>query len=119
MTAKAILIVEDESLISMMLEDFVEVLGHVPAIVVDTLEAGLAAVEKGAFDIAILDVNLRDRKVSWPIADALDAAGKPFLFTTGGDIEVPPERHRHRLFLEKPFTLESVRKAIESLADTE
>ncbi|MEO1167637.1 MAG: response regulator [Pseudomonadota bacterium] len=110
-----ILIVEDESLIAMMLEDFVESLGYVPVKIVDSVEAGLAALEEETFDVAILDVNLSNREPSWPIADALEASGKPFLFTSGGDIEPPPERHRERLFLEKPFTLEGVDEAVKTV----
>jgi DNA-binding NtrC family response regulator len=114
MTKARILIVEDEALIAMMLEDFVETLGHEVAGIVDSLETGLAAVAETEFDLAMLDVNLRDGKVSWPIADALDDADKPFLFTSGGDLEKPPERHRRRPFLAKPFTLDGVRDALET-----
>jgi CheY-like chemotaxis protein len=112
MTGARILIVEDEPLIAMMLEDFVETLGHSVTATAYSLEDGLAAVEKGEFDVAILDVNLRDRKASWPIADALDDAGKPFLLASGGDLDSPPERHANRPYLSKPFTLESVGNAI-------
>ncbi|MGP1354235.1 MAG: response regulator [Parasphingopyxis sp.] len=115
MSETRVLIVEDESLIAMMLEDFIESLGHVPVKIVDSVESGLAALEEEVFDVAILDVNLSNREPSWPIADALEASGKPFLFTSGGDIEPPPERHRDRLFLEKPFTLEGVDEAIKSV----
>jgi CheY-like chemotaxis protein len=116
MTGVRILIVEDEPLIAMMLEDFVETLGHSVTGVADNLEDGLAAVAGGAFDIAILDVNLRDRKASWPIADALDDAGMPFLLASGGDLDSPPQRHAARPYLSKPFTLESVGNAINSAA---
>lgn len=115
MSETRVLIVEDESLIAMMLEDFIESLGHVPVKIVDSVESGLVALEEEVFDVAILDVNLSNREPSWPIADALEASGKPFLFTSGGDIEPPPERHRDRLFLEKPFTLEGVDEAIKSV----
>lgn len=114
MTSARILIVEDEPLIAMMLEDFVETLGHTVSGVADSLEDGLAAVSGGSFDVAILDINLRDRKASWPIADALDDAGKPFLLASGGDLDSPPDRHATRPFLSKPFTLESVSEAIKS-----
>lgn len=107
-----ILIVEDEPLIAMMLEDFVEALGHDVAGSADSVEEGLAAVAKGGFDIAILDVNLRDGLPSWPVADALDDAGTPFLLASGGSLDEPPERHRNRPSLSKPYTLDSVQQAI-------
>ncbi|MEM8697081.1 MAG: response regulator [Pseudomonadota bacterium] len=113
-----ILVVEDEALIAMMLEDFIETLGHEVAAVVDSVQDGLAAVDKGAFDLAVLDVNLQGGEASWPIADALTGAEKPFLFTSGGDLEPPPERHRERLFLGKPFTLEGIDEALKTILAT-
>lgn len=115
MTVPRILIVEDESLIAMMLEDFIETLGYQLSNSAETLESGLAAVEAGAFDAAVLDVNLRDRKASWPIADALDDRGIPFFFTSGADLEKPPERHQNRFLLAKPFTLQGVDDALKRM----
>jgi DNA-binding response OmpR family regulator len=113
MAEARILIVEDEALISMMLEDFIETLGYELSDTAETLEAGLAAVEEAAFDIAVLDVNLRDRKASWPIADALDEKGIPFFFTSGADLEKPPERHQNRILVAKPFTLHGIDDALQ------
>lgn len=115
MTRARILIVEDEALISMMLEDFIETLDYEIVDTIESLEAGLAAVEAGGFDAAILDVNLRDRKASWPIADALDERGTPFFFTSGADLEKPPDRHQNRLLVAKPFTLQGIDSALKSL----
>jgi len=112
MAGARILIVEDEALIAMMLGDFIETLGYELFDSAETLESGLAAVETGSFDAAILDVNLRDRKASWPIADALDERGIPFFFTSGADLEKPPERHQKRLLLAKPFTLHGIDDAL-------
>lgn len=108
-----ILIVEDEPLIAMMLEDFVEMLDHSCAASVDNVADAESAIQDGNFDFAILDVNLRDGEPSWPVADALAAAGIPFVFASGGQLDTPPDRHRNRPFLHKPFTLESVREACE------
>lgn len=112
MTEARILIVEDEPLIAMMLEDFIETLGYAIAGTVDSVDDALAAVGRGEFDAAILDVNLRDNRASWPVADALDQAGKPFLLASGGQIDAPPARHAARPYLGKPYTLDSVKEAI-------
>ena len=56
--SRSILIVEDEPLIAMMLEDFLESLGHSVTGSCDSVKEALAAVERGGFDVAILDVNL-------------------------------------------------------------
>ena len=65
--ARSILIVEDEPLIAMMLEDFLDSLGHSVRGTCETVECALEEVEKGGFDLAILDVNLKGENV-WPVA---------------------------------------------------
>ena len=114
-TGPSILIVEDEPLISMMLEDFFDALGYRLAGCVDAVPDALAQVEKGGFDAALLDVNLRDGETSWPVADALSMQGRPFIIATGGGNDEVPERHAHVPVLNKPYTLDSVRDAFESL----
>ena len=44
----------------------VEALGYDVAGVVDSIEKRPETVKVGDFDVAILDINLRDRKPSWP-----------------------------------------------------
>ncbi|MGJ3648717.1 response regulator [Sphingomonas sp. GlSt437] len=109
-----ILIVEDEPLIAMMIEDFLVELGHQHVGTADTVAEALAYVGSGV-DAAILDVNLRGGEKSWPIADALSDAGRPFLFASGGDEGVIPERHRGRPILVKPFTMEAIARALDHL----
>ena len=117
MTApQRILIVEDEPLIAMMLEDFLEVLGKELAGQADNVGDALALVAGGGIDAAILDVNLRAGEKSWPIADALAAQGIPFVFATGGTQDGVSEEHRDRPTLAKPFTMDGVAKALEGLA---
>jgi DNA-binding response OmpR family regulator len=111
-----ILIVEDEPLIAMMLEDFLDVLGKTAAGIADSVAGALALIEAGGIDAAILDVNLRGGEKSWPIADALAAKGVPFVLATGGSTEGLADAHRDRPTLAKPFTMDAVAKALEGLA---
>jgi CheY-like chemotaxis protein len=111
----SILVVEDEPLISMMLEDFLDALGYRLAGCVDGVTEALKRVESGGFDAALLDVNLRDGETSWPIADALSDRGRPFILATGGGNDMVPERHAGVPVLSKPYTLDGVRNAFESL----
>jgi CheY-like chemotaxis protein len=105
--ARSVLIVEDESLISMMLEDFLESLGHRVAGTCETVSDALERVEQGGFDVAILDVNLKGQRV-WPVADRLAAKGIPYVLATGGHIEPPPAAHAAAPVLSKPFTLDAI-----------
>ncbi|ODU20894.1 MAG: transcriptional regulator [Sphingomonas sp. SCN 67-18] len=116
MTAPAILIVEDEPLIAMMLEDFLDMLGYRVAGTADSVGGALAMVADGGFDAAILDVNLRDGESSWPVADALSAAGAPFVLATGGN-DIAPARHEDVALLAKPFTMDGVKSALERLLE--
>ncbi|HCB74759.1 MAG TPA: transcriptional regulator [Sphingomonas bacterium] len=108
-----ILIVEDEPLIAMMLEDFLDALGKDVAGTAETVSTALEEVAKGGVDAAILDVNLRGGEKSWPVADALAERGIPFVLATGGDTLAPA--HADRPVLAKPFTMDGVEQALDAL----
>jgi CheY-like chemotaxis protein len=105
--ARSVLIVEDEPLISMMLEDFLDTLGHQVAGSCDCLGDALDRVEQGGFDIAIVDVNLKGELI-WPVADRLQDMGIPYVLATGGHIEPPPSRHADAPVLSKPYTIDAI-----------
>lgn len=110
-----VLLVEDEPLIAMMLEDFLEALDRQCAGTADSVAAAMPLVEAGALDCAILDVNLRAGEKSWPIASALAERNIPFVFATGGADDMIAEEFRGRPILQKPFTLDGVNKALAAL----
>ena len=91
----------------MMLEDFLDTLGHKVAGSCDSIGDAMERVEQGGFDIAIIDVNLKGELI-WPVADRLQDKGIPFVVATGGHIEPPPERHAAAPVLAKPYTLDSI-----------
>src|ERR1700741_3901049 len=101
-----ILIVEDEPLIAMMLEDFIEALGHKRAGTADSVATALPLVDQGSFDAAILDVDLRGGEQCWPVADKLVQNGKPYLLASGGQTEMLPGLHAAAPLLAKPFTMD-------------
>jgi CheY-like chemotaxis protein len=115
-TARSVLIIEDESLISMMLEDFLDSLGHGVAGTAESVEEAIARLAQGGVDLAILDVHLRGGEACWPVADALADGGIPFLLATGGHTEDPPARHARAPVLAKPFTLAGVGAAIAAIS---
>jgi CheY-like chemotaxis protein len=110
---RSILIVEDEPLIAMMLEDFLESLGHKVAGTCDTVECALDKAETGGFDLAILDVNLKGENV-WPVATKLRELNVPFVIATGGHVDPPPPEFDNAPVIEKPYTLDRVSPAIEA-----
>ncbi len=101
-TPHSVLIAEDEGLVSLVIEDMVRDLG---ARVIDVFAATADALKAAAsthYDIAILDVILRDGS-STPVADLLDQRGIPFLFSSGAGYEAIDPRHHNRVLLSKPF----------------
>ena len=97
-----ILIVEDEMLVAMNIEDMLLELGHEVAGIASRLEPALALAREGAFDVAMLDVNLAGEP-SFPVADMLLGRGIPFLFATGYGAKGIPEAYQGHLVLQKPF----------------
>ena len=110
---RSILIVEDEPLIAMMLEDFIESLGHEVRGPYESVSQALAAVEADGFDLAILDVNLKGESV-WPVAAALRAKGIPFVLASGGHVEPPPAEFASTPMIEKPYTIDRVSPIIDA-----
>jgi CheY-like chemotaxis protein len=110
---RSILIVEDEPLIAMMLEDFLDSLGYDVVATCESVEDALEKVDAGGFDVAIIDVQLKDGKHVWPVADRLAQAGTPFVVATGGHVEPPPPEHAGAPVLSKPYTIDAIEPALE------
>ena len=110
---RSILIVEDEPLIAMMLEDFLELLGYVVHATCDSVADALREVEQGGFDLAILDVNLGGQ-TAWPVAGKLLEQGIGFVIATGGHVEPPPSEFAHVPVMEKPYTIDRIVPALEA-----
>ncbi len=112
-SARNILVVEDEPLIAMMLEDFLESLGHSVSATCESVADALAEADKGGFDLAILDVNLKGENV-WPVAERLRERGIPFVIATGGHVDPPPSQFASVPVIEKPYTVDRVTPALEA-----
>ena len=104
-----VLIVDDETLVAMLLEDMLGDLGcEVAASVSRVAQALLAAQDESRpFDVAILDVNVAGESIA-PVADALAVRGTPFVFATGYGASGAPEGHRGRPTLQKPFGVNDI-----------
>jgi len=113
-SARRVLVVEDEAIVAIFLEELLTELGHEVTGIVSRLNEAMARVNDRNFDFAILDVHLAGEDV-FPFADALATRGIPFVFTTGLDKHVIPERLRDRPTLQKPFRPEEFSRAIAAL----
>lgn len=112
LAGRRILVVEDESLVAMLLETILEDMGCTPVGPAANIDDGLAFVEQGEpLDAALLDVNVAGRQV-FPVAQALLDRGVPFIFSTGYGEGGLPEEWRGRPTIQKPFTEAAVRDAL-------
>jgi CheY-like chemotaxis protein len=109
---RTILVVEDESLVAMLLETILEDMGCATLGPVSTIDEALAVIADGsAFDGALLDVNVAGKEV-FPVAAALKERGVPFVFSTGYGEGGLPEEWRGHPTIQKPFTEDAVQQAL-------
>jgi CheY-like chemotaxis protein len=97
-----VLVVEDEMMVSMLIEDMLAELGCEVVGPASRLDEALAIAKEAELDCAVLDVNLGGQPI-FPLADLLRERGRPFAFATGyGDAGLR-EVDRGSPVLQKPF----------------
>jgi CheY-like chemotaxis protein len=109
-----VLVVEDEFLISLMVEDMLTALGCAEVWHAGGVGEALAFLRQRRPDAAVLDVNLGGEP-AYPIAEELDALKIPFVFTTGYGRQGMPDRWARRPIIQKPFTAEALRAMLQSV----
>lgn len=112
LNGRRVLVVEDESLVAMLLETILEDMGCTPIGPAATVDEGVEQVSSGQpIDVALLDVNVAGREV-FPVAEALRTRGVPIVFSTGYGEAGLPDAWRGTPTLQKPFSEAAVRDAI-------
>ncbi|WP_414692512.1 response regulator [Phenylobacterium sp.] len=97
-----VLVVEDEMMVSMLIEDMLGELGCLVVGPASRLDEAMALARDADIDCAVLDVNLGGQPI-FPVADLLRERGRPFAFATGyGDAGLR-EVDRGSPVLQKPF----------------
>jgi DNA-binding response OmpR family regulator len=105
-----VLIVEDDAVIGMFMEQLLEDSGFPGATHAQTITEALSEA-RGGYGLAFLDINLQEGTTE-AVADALLAAGTPFIITSGAD---RPAWHPDAPMLHKPFGLKELELAIASV----
>ena len=112
LTGRRVLVVEDESLVAMLIETILEDMDCIPVGPAANIEEGLRLVaDTQDLDAALLDVNVAGQQI-FPVADALKARGVPFVFSTGYGEAGLPDHWRGRPTLQKPFSERAVEQAL-------
>ncbi|MFT4078922.1 response regulator [Rhodomicrobium lacus] len=94
--------VEDEVLVAMLMEDFLEELGCVVAASAHRVGAALKKIDQVSFDVAVLDINVAGETVT-PVAEELERRNIPFIFASGYCGNGLDDRFDGRPLLIKPF----------------
>lgn len=100
--ARTVLLVEDESIVSMLAEDVLQDAGYKVLLAMRLDEAMRIAVD-AQFDVAVLDVNLGGGETSYPVAEILHRRGIPFVFATGYDRAGLNNKFSDCRLLQKPY----------------
>lgn len=111
--APCVLLVEDEIMISMMLQDRLEQAGY-RVLAATNLDDALKLACEAFIDVAVLDVNLSGEP-SFPIADALRRRGIAFTFASGYGVDGLPPEYRGEAVLQKPYDTKALLNLLTSL----
>jgi CheY-like chemotaxis protein len=110
LSGNRILVVEDESLVAMMMEHTLVESGFRVVGPIHRLADAVVAATEREMDAALLDVNLGGELV-YPLADLLAGRGVPFAFLTGYAAEVIHPRFNGVPILQKPLARHALEKA--------
>jgi DNA-binding response OmpR family regulator len=114
MRQASIFLVEDETLIRMMLVQIVEELGHRVVAEAANVNDGRSRAEIEDYDLAILDINLQGFNVQ-PVAQAISRRGLPFFFLTGYGPRGVPDEFKGLPALAKPCTPAQLKSTIDTI----
>jgi CheY-like chemotaxis protein len=108
-----ILVVEDEAIVSFLVEDMLLALGCAEVWQAGSVDQALALLANGRPDAAVLDVNLSGTLV-YPVAERLAQLRVPFFFATGyGQNGIAPEWSQKPV-IQKPFDQGALERALEA-----
>lgn len=102
LTGKVILLVEDEYLVSLVVQEVLQDAGGLVLGPFARVGDALEAARHEHVDVAVLDVNVAGEMV-FPVAELLEGKGTPFLFVTGYGRAALPRDKPHWEACTKPF----------------
>lgn len=107
-----LLLVEDDDLVAFTVEEMLLQAKAASVVIAADIPTALQELARGAFDAAVLDINLAGQP-SWPVAAELRRLGIPYLTVTGygGGLQ-------HELLgklLPKPYSMHQMLEAVASL----
>jgi DNA-binding NarL/FixJ family response regulator len=102
LAGRRVLLLEDEMLISLLIEDVLERQGCAIVGPFSRVASALSAAATEMIDVAILDINVAGDK-SFPVAEALNERNIPFFFLSGYGQAAAPSDRPEWIVCGKPF----------------
>jgi CheY-like chemotaxis protein len=106
-----VLLVEDEPIVAMLIEAYLEELGCIVVAVASRLNDALEHARTLDLDVGVLDVNLAGQ-LSYPVAELLRRRTVPFLFATGYGTAGASVDLDNAPVLTKPFRQEQLARVL-------
>jgi CheY-like chemotaxis protein len=114
MNKARLLLIEDEALILLNVKSMLAELGWEVAGTAAKIEPALKLAETGAFEAALIDINL-DGTMTYPVADILRKRDIPFAFTTGYGRTAVDDAYAQVPILHKPFSHDQLKAIVRRL----
>jgi len=108
-------IVEDEIIIAYDLQDILEELGYVVNDISMSVEEANEKLVTDDSDLFILDINLKGDKTGFDLGQTLTEMNKPIIYMSSTTDRESIEKAKAHIFLEKPFDIDDIHIAIDSL----
>lgn len=109
-----ILVLDDNALISVLLEEWLIELGYEVAGPVPLVADALRVIEETSVDAAFLDLSVGDGDCM-PVAAALEQRRVPFTFATGGSMDGLEAHFPTAAVMIKPYDFSDVKKALDRM----
>jgi DNA-binding response OmpR family regulator len=109
-----ILVVEDETMVALLLEDMLDSMGHEVIGPAASVDEAMTLISENTFDVALLDINLGSSEKAFPVADHLDAMKIPYALVSGYD-PGGIEGYDHAVNLQKPFSVSALMSTVAEL----
>ena len=106
-----VFLAEDEALVGMLIREILEEIGCAVTGPISDLNTAVQTVRMGAFDAAVLDVNLGG-SYAYPLAEQLCSNGVPFVFLTGYAQDTLEDRFSGVQILRKPVERDALETAL-------
>jgi DNA-binding response OmpR family regulator len=111
---RKVLVIEDSPVVGPFTADILAELGFEAVGPAPNMASARQLAEQADYDAALLDIHIRGERV-FPLCEALDAKGVPFIFTSGYADWQMPDKWQDRPRLQKPYSIDELSSALDAL----